>query len=973
MKTFLEECALDILEKYDEASSVCVVFPNKRTMIHFRKIYAAQKKQVSFAKSLYPIEKILHTFLPENQGGELFLLAELYKAFREVFYKDELKNRYTAQDFNTFFDTGRRLLADFNEIDNYLVDINQLCHNCADLNELDAFYADLEPKTVEIIRSFWSNFSTEKLSQEKLRFYELWVRLPEVYKIFNNNLDKLNCSYQGRHYRKICQLIDQGNLNTNKFQTYIFVGFNVLNKAERKIFKHLKQAGKAKFYWDSDDYYISDKTQEAGLFMRKNLKDFADELYSKPPQNLISTEKDVEFIGCPLEISQSKVVHNLLEEFAKKPDFQESKTAVVLSDEHLLFPVLSSIPPTIEKINVTMGFPFKETPVFSFLNNYLQLRTDRRQNAQNVDYYFKDVLSIIKHPFVNNLPDFHSKIIENQILTQRKVRISGEYLGSFSTILNLIFFTEISTVEDLLKNILDILSSIYFLKNPDSQNQEKIENEFIYQSYLSVKELYNTITRLSLEDMDEKLVSSLLKQSLTQIKIPLDSQDTFGLQIIGMMETRNIDFDNVIITGMNEGVFPKHAENTSFITESMRLAFDMPIMKYKDAVFGYFFYRLFQRAKNIRVLYNNVFANNLSGEISRFAVQIQKEASKEYNPNSKFSIVERQFLRTVTPKKNSPIIIENKNIVFDKLKTFLVETENSHSLSPSALNCFLSCPLKFYFKYIVRLSPQEELEEETSAADFGSVLHRTMEMLYSEYCNKTVSEADIVNMQPKKEAYALQAYNEHFFTNKKDKTELSGLDSIFFEVLLEYVQRILDYDKKIAPIKILKTEDPVYVNVPFKIDGKTFHARIGGIIDRADYIERTNTLRIADYKTGNVAKHLNFKGIPSLFDSTLKDRSSEGFQVLLYSYVYMQNYRGTLPEPVIYSVREDITSEKSCFTIQIDKTKSKVNALNIKPLTEEFEVHLIETLERLFDKTQKFDPNEGNACRYCDFQTFCNK
>ena len=910
----------------------------------------------------------MQQFLNFNQADELTLLFELYKAFKTVFDKDEMKNRNLAADFNAFFDTGQRLVADFNEIDNYLVDIEQLCHNCADLNELDAFYSELEPEIVEIIRAFWANFSSEKLSREKLRFYELWVNLPEVYKIFKSNLKKIGCSYSGMHNRAICDLIKEGRLET-RFSTYIFVGFNVLNKAEKTIFRHLRLSGKAKFYWDTDNYYISDSTQEAGLFMRDYLVDYPNELYQTPPDNILLNPKKVEYIGCPLEVSQSKAVHDILLEFKQQSDYQESKTAVVLGDEHLLFPVLSCIPQEIEKINVTMGFPFKETPVFSFLNNCLQLKI----NERSTDYYFKDVLAVLNHPFVCKLPDFHSKLITKKINEERKIRVTKEFLGSFSHVLNLIFNSQTSSPAELLENYLEILSEIYFIKNPEVEETPKIENEFIYKAYTSIKELYNNVLRLPLECLDTRLIVSILKQQLSQIKIPFESKDDDGIQIIGMMETRNIDFDHVILVGMNEGVFPKRSENSSFITESMRVAFDMPILKYKDAVFGYFFYRLFQRAKNVKVLYNNVFANSLSGEPSRFATQILKEASKEWNPKSNFSIIERQFSRTVKPSKDKEIVIESSDEIFEKLKPYLMRGEGSRALSPSALNTFIDCPLKFYFQYITKLSPVEELEEDADQADFGTVLHRTVELLYSPFCGKTITSDDIEALKSKKETYALEAFNEHFKVNNKSKADLSGLDAIFFEVLLAYVDRILVYDKKNAPLKIVKTEDAVYSSVPFVIDGKKYEANVGGIVDRADYIEGTKTFRIVDYKTGNVAKHLTIKGIDSLFDGSFKDRSSEGFQVLLYSYIYMKKYPSVVPLPVIYSVRQDITALNTRFTISENKIKTEVNTSNIKELTDKFALNLQSVLSRLFDKNQKFQAAPGDGCKFCDFKTFCGK
>jgi len=977
MKSFLQECAEDILNKFDKEDSICVVFPNKRTMIYFRKEYAKLKNEVSFAKNLYPINLILNKFHKTTTADELTLLFELYDAFRQVFFKPEMRNKNIAGDFNLFFDTGQKILSDFNEIDNYLIDIDRLCHNFADLSELDAFYSDLDEETVKIIKAFWANFSTERLSNEKLRFQELWINLPKVYKIFRENLKAKKCSYSGMHNREICEIIKNGNLKT-EFKTYIFVGFNVLNKAERKIFSYLKQSGKAKFYWDADNYYISDKNQEAGMFMRGYLKDFPNEINSKPPSNIISQEKNVEYIAVPLEVAQAKAVHDVLSEMSKMPDFVPEKTAVVLGDEHLLFPVLNSIPKEIEKINVTMGYPFKETPVFSFIDNCLQLRNNvRKTSSGNTDYYFKDVMSVLNHPFVCNLKDFYSKAICQKIKDERKIRIPKDFLGSYSHILSLIFETEISSPEDLLNNFLEILSEIYFIKNPESENSTpKLENEFIYSAYTSIKKLYNNISALKYKELDLILTTRLLKQHLLEVKIPFESEDGDGIQIIGMMETRNIDFDNIILTGMNEGVFPKRSENNSFITEGMRLAFDMPVVKFKDAVFGYFFYRLFQRSKNITVLYNNVFANSLSGEASRFATQILKEASSEAIQDSKIHITQKQFVRKIQPLKAKDIFVKSNEDTFEKLRPYFSKGEGARALSPSALNTFINCPLKFYFQYIARLLPKEDLEEEATAADFGSILHSTIEKLYNKICelthSKTITCESIKLIHPLKEEFALEQFNQHFKVNNSSKEKLSGFDSIFFEVLLQYLDRILDFDSSIAPFQLTGTEKKEYARMKIFSSGKALEINLGGILDREDFIEKTQSLRIVDYKTGDTSDSMKFSCVDDIFSKPPATRSKEAFQVLLYSWVYMQNHPNTQPEPAIYSVRNEITKENSRFTIIKDKKITiPVNKNNIKELTEEFKEKLKAVLEQLFDINQEFKAKESPNCRYCNFQNFC--
>ncbi|MBR4266431.1 MAG: exodeoxyribonuclease V subunit gamma [Bacteroidales bacterium] len=983
MNSFLRDCAEDILSKYDNDNSVCMVFPNKRTMLYFRTVYAKLKRQVSFSGHMFPINKVWQQFLKTTVADDLTLLFQLFDAFQQVFNHQGMLNQGLAADFNRFFDTGQRLVADFNEIDNYLVDINQLCHNCADLNEIDAYFSkDFPEEYREIIKTFWRNFSPDHISKEKQRFMELWINLPKVYNIFKQNLEKLGAGYSGMNNRKICQLIDDGNLKT-RFKTYIFIGFNVLNKAERKIFKHLRDSKNAKFYWDADSYYISDKAQEAGLFMREYLDEYPDERGRNLPDNILHSPKEVEYIGVPLQVGQAKAVHQLLTGIIKSKNDKNSNidgnenpsTAIVLGDEHLLFPVLDALPDDVKKVNVTMGYPFIDTPVYSFLNCCMQIMNNGRDNGDTIDYYYKDVLAVINHPLVAKIPEFKSKLINQEINEQRMIRVNSGYFRSFPNILNIIFLTDRKTPADLVKNFMDILAELYFLMNPRSKENDyhlpetvnKPINEFIYQAYIALKQFYNNILQLNLTGIDDKLIINIVKQHMSQIKVAFDSEDNDGVQIIGMMETRNIDFDNVILLGMNEGVFPKRSENNSFITEGMRLAFDMPITKYKDAVFAYFFYRLFQRAKNIKLLYNNVFSFNVSGEPSRFATQILKEASSEICPGSQMNINQSQFLRFIKPISGKAIELRNSEKTLAKLKELA-----AYRFTPSALNTFLDCPLKYYLTYIAGIREIEELDEESSAADFGSILHGAIEDLYTNIkdVNGMISAKAIDDAKPELDSYILTSYNKVFKERNKSQNDLSGFNNIFFHVVRQYLDRILEYDKTKAPFQLKEAEGKVKTSITILVDGKPFAVNIGGTIDRVDLVN--NVLRIVDYKTGNMEGKMTFKSIDSLFEGGDEKRSTQAFQVLLYSYVYMQLNPQFKPMPVIYGVRDNITDDNSRFGLKPDKVVEWLTPDNIQKMTDDFILKLKVLLENIFSKDQKFDACKNqNICKNCKYSDLC--
>lgn len=974
METFLEETAKDILQKYGSRESVCVVFPNKRTLSFFRKAYAEAVGGTSFAGNFFTINKViaqLSGYMPVEDNVNL--LFTLYDAFAEVF-KDSEYNARLASGFDVFYDTGVKLLKDFNEIDNYLVDLKQLCNNFADIADIEAFYAgsSFSEEQIDAIKSFWTNFSPERLSKEKLRYKELWINLPRVHDIFVNKLLERGKGYTGLINRLICNKIDDGTINP-KYKTYIFVGFNALNKTERKIFAWFRKNGSGHFYWDSDSYYITDPVQEAGLFLRQYLSDYPDDRKLPLPNNIIGNPKNVEYIGVPLSVAQAKAVYGILDDFAHQEDFKPEKTAVILGDEHLLFPVLNSLPESIGSVNVTMGYPFKETPVYSLLHNCLALRKNLKGKGEKAMFYYKDVNAILQHPLICNLPNVNAKIIVEHIVANKMIRVAAKMFEPECQLLKNIFcfpLTETSPT-DILFNLMNVISEYFFIKNPEVKPKESVENEYLYTAYTKIKALYNVLfDNRDKYTLSEELVISLLRQNFDSVSVPFDSESVGNsVQIMGMIESRNIDFDNIIMLGINEGVFPKVSENDSFITEGMRMAFDMPVLKYKDAIFAYFFYRLFQRAKNIKVLYNNVFGQSTSGEPSRFATQILKEASSQYRPDSQLVITEREFMRQITPSGKYLTNIDNNQNTVDILKRYLANDFRNSKLSPSALNTYLDCPLKFYFQYVARLAPEEEIQEDISPADFGTILHASVETLYSQLKNADgFITAEALNVsEPIAEQHILNAYNRNFNLKLKDKESLEGFHKIFFEIVKRYLRRIIDYDKSVAPFKFLAAEENAYCSIDVNINGKDEKVWIGGKLDRLD-VDHLGRLRIVDYKTGSTEKKMSFNTIPDdLFCGASKNRKTIAFQLLFYSYVYIQKHPEMRPVPAVYAVRNAISEADTYLSAQ----KQLVDSSNIKALTDEFATELKKLLENIFN-CEKFLPTPNDYCKYCNFSQLCN-
>ena len=977
MNSFLFDTAQDIVKKHKNNGDFCLVFPNKRSLYFFDKEYVKLVGKTTWALNRFTIDSVINSWSDYQKCDTLSLLFCLYDSFSEIFGKKNMLNSFLAEDFDKFYETGLRILNDFNEIDNYLVNIKQLCTNIADLAGIDAEFTDFSPEQIEAIKSFWANFSTEKLSNEKLRFKELWENLPNVYDIFYQKLKKKGIAYGGMINRNVCHKLDRGEDIKFRFKTYIFIGFNALNKAEKQIFKRLRNGRRAEFYWDCDDYYVNNPIQEAGLFLRGNLPEFPNQLPLQNSKLILKNPKTIEFIGVPLQVGQAKAVFDILRDFKEQGENISEKTAIVLADEHLLFPVLHSIPQEVEKINVTMGYPFSETPVYSFIINCLAIRNNIRKTQDVLTYYYKDVLAVINHPLICNMPDFYCKTFIKTINENKMVRVSGVMFETEQLILDRIFnYQKYETSPSvILENFMEIISALFFKKNPGREPKGTVENEYLYNAYIAIKQIFNQIkSSESRYKFSNELVINLLRQVLVSISVPFDAEAGAGVQIIGMIETRNIDFENLIIIGMNEDVFPHHSDSDSFITENMRFAFDMPVIRYKDAVFSYFFYRLLQRAKNVKILYNNVFGGNQSGEMSRFAAQVNKELDKKFNKDSQVNIVRKTFARDISPVENFNIEIVNNSDTINKLRRYLASSENPQPLSPSALNAFFACRLKFYFRYVAKLKEETILSEEADTAIIGNILHKSIENIYKKITSKTGGVITLEQLETinNVEKYIYDAFAEEYNIPVGKKFELSGTNKIIFDVIKEYVKNIIDFDKKICPFKLKSLERAYRMSFDIMVEGKPEKVLAGGYPDRID-INNNGLLRIVDYKTGSINKKMDFGGIDELFDFE-KKHNDIAFQLLLYSTIYAKLF-GKQAIPAVYSVRE-IAKDNSFdpyLKLKIEKSISIIDKNNIENLTQDFSVKLREMLQLLYNPDTIFYPTkDNNNCKYCGYSKICN-
>lgn len=961
METFLQVVAQDLYKKTgNNLSRVALVFPNKRASLFFNEHLASQSIQPIWSPAYVSISQLFQQLSTLKIGEPIRLVCELYKIFIDETQSDE-----TLDDFYFW---GELLISDFDDIDKNLVDAERLFTNLQELKEIMNDYDFLDEEQEEAIQQFFQNFSLEKQTVLKDKFISLWDKLGEIYRRFKLRLMELGIAYEGMLYRDVLETI---NTDTLPFDKFVFVGFNVLNKVEHRFFGILQQKNKALFYWDYDLFYAKENTNkdiaskslhEAGEFILRNLRDFPNELGKSYFDNL-RHPKNISYISAPTENAQAR----FLPEWASKNliDSKERDNAVVLCNEAILLPVLHSIPQEVKNINVTMGFPLAQTPVYSFINAILELQT-QGYNAKEGRYLYEAVQIVLKHPYTQLSSD-KAETLEHELTKKNRFYPLPSELKQ-DHFLQLVF-TPTTNISELSKYILQLLQEISLIYRKE-KSSEDIFNQLYRESLFKTYTLIGRVNSL-VESGDLNIKPNTFKHLIHKIlgasNIPFHGEPAIGMQIMGVLETRNLDFKNLLILSVNEGQLPKSGGESSFIPYNLRKAFGMTTIEHKNAVYAYYFYRLIQRAENITLMYNTSSDGLNRGEWSRFMLQFLVEWDHE---------IKREYLEAgQSPQSMREIKIEkNPTILSDMLLRYdLNSNPKAYTLSPSALNSYLDCKLRFYFNYIAQLKKPDEVSAEIDSAIFGTIFHLAAEMVYKQLCSNgnEITQDDLERIL--KDEYKLQsfvdnAFKEVFFqVDIQSQPEYNGLQLINSKVIVSYLKQLLRNDKAYAPFKMEAMEKRV--KEPIQVNSKlgTLKLQIGGTIDRID--SKNDTLRIVDYKTGGTPK--NPENIEKLFSSD-KDRANYIFQTFLYAYIMCKQQSLKVAPALLYIHKA--SNEAYSPVIEMGKGKDKMPVNNFAFYEEQFEEHLQQLLIEIFDPEIPFcQTDELEKCSYCDFKSICKR
>ncbi len=836
MESFIREVLQKLQNSDTPLSEIIFILPSKRAGSYLIKELATISKNTIFAPKIYSVEEFTEVISGLQSIDNTISLFEFYNVYKDLTPKEDI------EDFETFITWAQSLIQDFNEIDRYLIDHKPFFDYLSGIQDLKHWYVQ-EEKT-DLIK----------------KYLKFWKKLPEYYEELSKRLFAKDQGYQGLIYRKATENI-QHYISEND-QKHVFIGFNALNAAEQKIIQELLEKQRAEVFWDMDKIFYEDTSHAASIFIRDYLKNwdfYKGNTYEHFTENY-SQEKNIELIGVPKNIGQAKYIGEILTELDSN---QLENTAIVLGEEELLLPVLNSMPAEINELNITMGFPIKNAPINSLFESLFQIHIN-----SNSEYYYKEIISVINHPSLNPLlgPDAEklvSRINSENLVYLKYEKIESAFPENLKEIIKACFEPKKDSVSKLIEAF---HSLIQILKNHLKQGEDKIPLEFLYHFHV----LFNKLESLNGKYPHLKTVRSLYnfyKELLGTETLDFQGKPFKGLQLMGMLESRALDFETVIITSLNEGVLPAGKSDNSFIPYDLKQEYKLPTYREKDAVYTYHFYRLLQRAKNVYLLYNTESEGLNSGEKSRFLTQLEIEKQPQHH-------LKKILVSPKVPQiKNELKEVKKTPEMLDQIKS-LAES----GFSPSALTTYIRNPLDFYHQYVLGVRDQEEVEETVAFNTLGTVVHNALENLYKPYEGKVITEETIQSFIKQAD---LQIAKEFSATYSKLPLE-KGKNLLIFEVAKRYLHNFLKFEQKRLKtgeeIQIIQIEKDLKVELP--IENLPFSVYLRGKVDR---FEKSNGIsRIIDYKTGKVeSRNLNVGDWSEITKDY--DNYSKSFQVLTYA------------------------------------------------------------------------------------------
>ena len=1013
MIPFLKLVADDLYRKLEgNFQDTCIIFPNKRASLFFNEYLRENSGgKTMWAPEYTTISELFASLSECTAGDPVYLAVKLWEVYQE--------KMQPSKPLDRLYSLMETMLSDFQDIDNNMVEPSKLFLNIADLKEMTDF-SFLEDEQREAIEQFFGKFFDcgQGDSPLKNRFKTMWNHLTEIYEAYRQSLQQADDEpmvYEGMLKRMVIEsLAGENRKRTDEklwAKTYVMVGFNVLNKTELELFRYIKQNRDAKFYWDYDVAYTTPRASaiqgkyEAGQFIMQNIKLLGNELEGVEVFDNMRSRKEITFIQSPTENAQSRYIDawlkrhvlNLNPDFNSDLDSQSSTlkdSAIILCDEKLLQPVLHSMG-DVPAINVTMGYPLQETPAYSLVQLLLELQLNGRASADA--WRYKYVAPVLKHSFIQKLTGEACGEKLHELTKNNVVYPSTERLAD-NDIMQRIFTP--ASGKGLTTYLADILSMVGHSYQEDFNSKDftqQIHKESIFVAYTVANRIHTLQERHPALAVGDETLSRLILQLMSQASIPFHGEPAIGLQVMGLLETRNLDFSNIIMLSVNEGQLPKSDKRASLIPYTLRAAYGMTTIEREVSLYAYYYYRLMQRAENITLLYNSSTEGGSKGEMSRFMLQTLAEKDDLFGAGQQIDL--RAFSAASETKETEAISVKKDGPVMEKLHQ---RFNREKILSPSAINTYMSCPLRFYFNYVAGLRPIDEVSDDVDKAMLGTIFHDAMHHLYQPYVGKPFRSTDVEALA-QDEKKMLQAINNAFAVNlfhypEKDSDgniisygtdrkmpTLNGTQMINRHVIKKFIINQLNADFKMA--EELESQGGFWQIISMEKEYKVEYQGIllGGIIDRLDLLHAQDgdRIRIVDYKTSSTSHAAN--SIEDLFNPEKCTKNYHIMQTLYYCKVLTDpssEYAGKTVVPALMYCAKDYGSNYSgIIKLLPNDSKSKKEITDYKEqYDEEYNALLTQKINEIFTPHEEGNPQgtftqcaDKENCTYCDFLTFCQR
>ncbi len=992
-KPFLASVAEDMINRWgNNLSHVTIVLPGKRASLFMNgHLYQAAGKPV-WAPRYVTIDELFLSLSPLKKCQPIRAICRLHNIYRQEMERGGVAPEH-IMSVDKFYGWGEIMLADFDDVDKHLVDARRLFTNASDLARLES-NDFLTPEQHDALNTFFTSMRYGEETLLKKHFLDIWNVMPTIYKRFNEELTAEGMGYPGMIFRGVAEMAKCGKLPIPEDRQYAFVGFNVLDDVEIALFEEFKQRNQATFYWDYDVYYYNEenkgKKHEAGTFMRQNVKLFPNALTPDLFDNL-RKPKQIRMLACTTDNAQMRYLPKWVNE---KLGTRENESAIVLCNESLIRPLLNSLPGKDDAeeatsaginhipnhVNITMGFPLTDTPIYGYLLSLLDLQT----------YGWDAGLGRMRESFVKRVTD-------NPFWTEGKL----DYQKTSEDLFNWLSeeMAQLSRKVDEMRIMNGKLRQLY--------------TESIFQSFCILNQFGELLTDESIRVLQRITLYRLVRRALNSVSVPFHGEEDKGLQVMGLLEARNLDFKNIVMTSVEEGFLPKSDNDTSLIPYNLKAAFHLSTIERKTAVFAYYFYRTIQRADDITLLFNDNSSGATQREMSRFLRQLQIESGLPFT-------LQRLEPELRTEKPVEMVIEKTPEIMRRMTERFEEKPGGGHALSPSAINNYLRCPISFFYQNVMGLEVPLSLKDGFSPILFGNLFHDSAELFYNHlqrligshrieathlerfqkkeqllpyvklvfwldyfkgeeydsYRKRDDRDTFIESFlqAPTAEQFARQVSELYYHASFEGEGTFSGMSTLVRDTIVSLLRNLLLWDKAHAPFELQGNEESINDVIEIKTSETVLKLRIGGRVDRMDRmkIDGVETIRIVDYKTGKNQAKSGVESVKNIFDCKNCDKVHYYLQTFLYAIIQKKKNTNNMPVcPALFYVRE---AHDSAYNPYLSVGKQNVMDMNdetCKTFTEEMRKLLTE----IFEPTIPFKQRETGKtnCDNCSYKQLCNK